>query len=90
MSDRLTTDRTAKENPSVLTQKSCLPKNTATPPTHVIPAALRLMRILLHSPNGFVTHTEGRAAAIAALHTAALVDLTPTRHGMHVSRRNHR
>ena len=31
MSDRLTTDRTAKENPSVLTQKSCLPKNTATP-----------------------------------------------------------
>ena len=66
-------------------QKTQVPLDDA--PAHVIPDALRLMRILRHSPNGFVTHTEGRAAAIAALHTAALVDITPSRFGMVISRR---
>lgn len=53
----------------------------------VIPDALRLMRTLRHSPNGFIQHTENRSAAIAALHSAGLVDLMPSRFGMIISRR---
>ena len=56
-------------------------------PAHAIPAAMRILRAVSHAPCGLIFGIDGRAPAMAALHSAGLVDLVPTLAGMHIMRR---